>query len=143
MVTRGAEVVVVMRGAVVVVVTRGAVVVGATVVVGGSVTTGAVVEVTGSVVVVGVSRTVVVVVSTGTSASTNVVTARGDALSVESLDTIALFEMPGNAWARRAARPATCGEAIDVPEIVRVAEELPIHADVMLVPGAHRSTHDP
>ena len=36
----------------------------------------------------------------------------------------------------RAATPATCGDAIDVPLIVRVAEVLPIHADVMDDPGA-------
>ena len=132
----------VIRGVVVVVVTRGAVVVGATVVVGGTVTSGATVVVVDSIVVVVESR-IVVVVSAGTSASTNVVTASDDALLVDNFETIALFEIPGNAWTRRAARPATCGEAIDVPEIVRVAEELPIHADVMFVPGAQRSTHDP
>ena len=124
-------------------VTRGAVVVGATVVVGGTVTTGAVVVVTGSEVVVGVARTVVVVVSAGASVSTYVVTARDDELFVESFDTISLFDMPGNACASRAARPATCGAAIDVPEIVRVADEPPTQAEVMLVPGAQRSTHDP
>ena len=99
-------VVVVTRGVIVVVVTRGAVVVGATVVVEGIVTTGEVVEVTGSTVVVVVSR-MVVVVATGRSASTNVETAKDAALLLDSFETIALFEMPGNAWARRAARPAT------------------------------------
>ena len=39
--------------------------------------------------------------------------------------------------------PATCGEAIDVPEIVVVAELLPIQADVMPTPGAIMSTQDP
>ena len=132
---------VVIRGVVVVVVTRGAVVVGATVV-GGTVTSGATVVVVDSMVVVVESR-IVVVVSVGTSASTNVVTARDDELLVESFDTIALFEIPGNACARRAARPATCGEAIDVPEMVRVADEPPIQAEVMFEPGAHRSTQEP
>ena len=125
-----------------VVVARGAVVVGATMVVGGTVSSGASVVVVGSIVVVVESRTVVVV-STGTSASTNVVTASDDALLVDSFETIALLEMPGNACARRAASPATCGEAIEVPEMVRVADEPPIHADVMFVPGAQRSTQDP
>ena len=41
-----------------------------------------------------------------------------------------------------AATPAACGDAIDVPLIVLV--ELPgIHADVMLTPGANRSTQVP
>ena len=95
-----------------------------------------------SIVVVVESR-IVVVVSAGTSASTNVVTASDDALLVDSFETISLLVMPGNACARRAASPATCGEAIEVPEIVRVADEPPIHADVILEPGAQRSTHDP
>jgi hypothetical protein len=112
------------------------------VLVGGVVSSGATVVVVDSIVVV-VESGVVVVVTMGSSASTKVVTASDDALLVESFDTIALLEMPGNAWARRAARPATCGEAIDVPEMVRVADEPPIHADVMLVPGAQRSTHEP
>jgi hypothetical protein len=43
----------------------------------------------------------------------------------------------------RAASPATCGDAIDVPEIVLDAEVLEIHAEVICVPGAHMSTQDP
>lgn len=35
-----------------------------------------------------------------------------------------------------AATPATCGDAIEVPLIVRVAPVLPIHADVIEAPGA-------
>ena len=35
-----------------------------------------------------------------------------------------------------AATPATCGEAMDVPLIVRVADVLPIHAEVIEDPGA-------
>jgi hypothetical protein len=40
----------------------------------------------------------------------------------------------------RAATPATCGVAIDVPLIVFVAVSLVDHADVMLEPGAKMST---
>ena len=46
-----------------------------------------------------------------------------------------------NALLYSAATPATCGEAIDVPLIVRVL--LPIHVDVMLDPGAYTSTQLP
>jgi hypothetical protein len=42
-----------------------------------------------------------------------------------------------------AAIPATCGQAIDVPEMVFVAVFDPIQADKMLVPGANVSTHVP
>ena len=35
-----------------------------------------------------------------------------------------------------AATPATCGDAMDVPLMVRVAEVLPIHAEVIEEPGA-------
>jgi len=42
-----------------------------------------------------------------------------------------------------AATPATCGDAIEVPEMVLVAEALPIQADVMLEPGAKISTQVP
>ena len=42
-----------------------------------------------------------------------------------------------------AATPATCGVAIDVPEIVLVAVSLVFHDDVMLLPGAKMSTHVP
>jgi len=42
-----------------------------------------------------------------------------------------------------AATPATCGEAIDVPEIVFDAVVDVYHAEVMLDPGANTSTHDP
>ena len=43
----------------------------------------------------------------------------------------------------RATAPATCGEAIDVPEIAAVAVLLPIHDEVMPTPGAIMSTHLP
>ena len=42
-----------------------------------------------------------------------------------------------------AATPATCGVAIDVPEIVLVAVSLVLHADVMLLPGAKMSRQVP
>src|SRR5688572_21605540 len=42
-----------------------------------------------------------------------------------------------------AATPATCGVAIDVPEIVFVAVVLVYHEEVMLMPGAKRSTQVP
>ena len=42
-----------------------------------------------------------------------------------------------------AATPATCGEAIDVPLMVRVAVVLPIQADVMEAPGAYRCEQEP
>jgi hypothetical protein len=37
----------------------------------------------------------------------------------------------------------TCGDAIEVPLIVFVAVLLPIQSEVMLEPGALRSTHEP
>ena len=43
----------------------------------------------------------------------------------------------------RAAMPATCGDAIEVPLIVLVAEELVYQADVMELPGAKTSTQLP
>ena len=42
-----------------------------------------------------------------------------------------------------AATPATCGVAIDVPEIVFVAVSLVFHDDVMLLPGAKMSRQGP
>src|ERR1044071_558116 len=50
---------------------------------------------------------------------------------------------PGSFARYRAATPATCGVAIEVPLIVFVAVSLVCHADVMLDPGANRSTHVP
>ena len=41
------------------------------------------------------------------------------------------------------AAPATCGEAIEVPESMRDALDEVIVADMMLTPGANTSTHDP
>jgi len=43
----------------------------------------------------------------------------------------------------KAATPATCGDAIEVPEIVLVAVSLVLQADVMLLPGAKMSTQVP
>ena len=42
-----------------------------------------------------------------------------------------------------AATPATCGVAIDVPEIVFIAVSLVLHDDVMLLPGAKMSRQAP
>ena len=42
-----------------------------------------------------------------------------------------------------AAKPATCGLAIDVPEIVFVAVVDPNHVEIIDTPGANTSTHDP
>ena len=50
---------------------------------------------------------------------------------------------PGLVSKKSAATPATCGDAIDVPEIVFVAVSLLDHADVMLEPGAKISTQVP
>src|SRR5690606_535864 len=43
----------------------------------------------------------------------------------------------------RAAAPATCGLAMDVPEMVLVAESLLFQAEVMEEPGANRSSTEP
>ena len=43
----------------------------------------------------------------------------------------------------RAATPATCGDAMDVPLIVFVAVLLVLHAEVMPLPGANTSTQLP
>ena len=47
------------------------------------------------------------------------------------------------ALSERAMAPATCGEAIDVPEIVSESEVLLIHDEVMYKPGAIISTQVP
>ena len=44
---------------------------------------------------------------------------------------------------KSAATPATCGDAIEVPEIVFVAVLLVAQAEVILEPGAKMSTHVP
>ncbi len=48
-----------------------------------------------------------------------------------------------SALSASAAMPATCGAAIDVPEIVFVAVFDVYHAEVILEPGANTSTHEP
>ena len=47
------------------------------------------------------------------------------------------------ALSAKAATPATCGEAIEVPEIVLVALFDVYQEEVMFEPGANTSTHDP
>jgi hypothetical protein len=42
-----------------------------------------------------------------------------------------------------AAAPATCGAAIDVPDLMLVAVSFVFEADRMRTPGAKRSTHGP
>ena len=49
----------------------------------------------------------------------------------------------GFADSASAAAPATCGDAIEVPLMVLVAEFPPIQAEVMLLPGAKMSTQLP
>src|SRR3954463_13651430 len=49
----------------------------------------------------------------------------------------------GLALRYRAAAPATCGAAIEVPFSVAVAVALPIQSDLTLTPGATRSTQLP
>lgn len=51
--------------------------------------------------------------------------------------------LPGLAWRYNAAAPATCGVAIEVPEMVVVAVEEVYHAEVMEEPGARISTTEP
>jgi hypothetical protein len=64
--------------------------------------------------------------------------------SARTLDqTTPGVERGPSALAICAATPATCGVAIDVPDRMLVAVELPIHAEVMSEPGANRSTHLP
>ncbi len=132
-------------GAVVVVAGNVVVVRGTVVVVAGAVVvvSGTVVVDSGTVVVV--SATDVVVVS-GVGASTKLTIGRAappSTLAVVRRRVISVELMPGTACDRRAARPATCGEAIDVPEMVLVAPLPPIHAEVMPLPGAHASTQLP
>lgn len=52
-------------------------------------------------------------------------------------------EAPGFVSRNSAATPATCGAAIDVPEIVFVAVSLVFQAEVMLEPGAKISRQVP
>ena len=54
-----------------------------------------------------------------------------------------LTESDLSALNAKAATPATCGDAIEVPEIVLVAEVEVYHAEVIFEPGANTSTHEP
>ena len=54
-----------------------------------------------------------------------------------------LTESELTALSAKAAMPATCGDAIDVPEIVFVAVVDVYHAEVMFDPGAKTSTQEP
>ena len=42
-----------------------------------------------------------------------------------------------------ATTPATCGDAIEVPDLVEVAVGLLIAAEIICTPGARMSTHEP
>jgi hypothetical protein len=56
---------------------------------------------------------------------------------------ICCTELSGAIPKPSAATPATCGDAIDVPEMVFVAVVEVYHADRMLEPGAKTSRQDP
>ncbi len=140
----GDVVVVEVRGAVVVVAGNVVVVRGTVVVVFGIVVVVSTTVVVVSGIVVVVSTTVVVV--SGVGVSTRLTIGSGAPLPTLAAVTrrvISVELMPGTAWVRRAARPATCGDAIDVPEMVFFAPLPPIHAEVMPLPGAHASTQLP
>jgi hypothetical protein len=66
---------------------------------------------------------------------------------VVALLTIAAVTVAGEApefvSRNSAATPATCGAAIEVPEMVLVAVSLVLHAEVMLEPGAKMSRQVP
>jgi hypothetical protein len=64
------------------------------------------------------------------------------ALLVNALAT-ALGDLVGLLCRYKAATPATCGAAIDVPLIVKVAVSLVCQAEMMLTPGAKRSRQLP
>ena len=49
----------------------------------------------------------------------------------------------GSICNHKAAAPATCGAAIEVPDIVRVELDEVMPIERMLTPGANTSTHDP
>jgi hypothetical protein len=126
-----------------------AVATGANGVAGTELTTGTVVVVTtGTVVVVttGIVVVVVVLLSMNTSRLGEFVPAEV-MIPVVALVAIAEANCAGvNAPFNckvSAANPATCGLAIDVPEMVLVAVVDPIHADAIDTPGANTSTHDP
>lgn len=72
---------------------------------------------------------------------------RDDNLFSEALTVINCATAAGVAvelaFNAKAATPATCGLAMDVPLMVLVAVALVYQADVMLDPGANTSTHEP
>lgn len=120
-----------------VLVTGGAVVVTGSVVVTGTVVSGRVVAgrvVAGRVVVVGVSPGSSTKFTIGVGAVAAFCTSRERTSPTVS---------DGFIDSSRAARPATWGEAIEVPEMVWLAFAPEIHADVICEPGAHMSTQDP
>jgi hypothetical protein len=132
-------VVVVVLGAVVVVVTT--VVVGEMVVV----VSLTIVVVVSGIVVVG-SDTVVVVVVVGESSGVSTRFTIGVEAVLFVFTKRAFTSLGARAGfidRTRAASPATCGDAIEVPEMVLVAVLPEIHAEVICEPGAHMSTHDP
>jgi hypothetical protein len=105
---------------------------------------GAIVVVVGATVVVGVvepepestySKTL------GEPPSANVT--RSGVAEATSVSRTCVGERPPLAPRRRAAAPATCGEAIDVPLIVFVAVDEVYQADLMLEPGAKMSRQLP
>ena len=70
-----------------------------------------------------------------------------DTLFGEASANKLLFTSAGDALPlaakKRAAAPATCGDAMEVPLIVFVAESLVHHGAVMSKPGAKISVQDP
>jgi hypothetical protein len=58
-------------------------------------------------------------------------------------DVTVAGEAPGFVSRKSAATPATCGVAIDVPDIVFVAVSLVFQDEVILDPGANMSTQVP
>ena len=67
--------------------------------------------------------------------------------STDPLPTTSAFSAAGDKFApcakSAAIAPATCGAAIEVPEMVAVAVAPPIHAEVIAEPGAYKSVHSP
>jgi hypothetical protein len=134
---------------------------GATVVV---VVVGGAVVVVGATVVVVVGASVDVVVGVGVVVGGAVVVVGGTALPTkrrrfgellpDDVTTFGVAEVvsavatdagvsEGVVESNSAAAPATCGDAIDVPEMLLVADVLVLQADVMLEPGAKMSRQLP
>lgn len=135
----GGTVVVVAPGAVVVVVRGIVVVVSITVVV-----VSTIVVVVVSITVVVLSGTVVVVVGVSSGVSTRLTIGVADVLFFCTRRVLTSVGVSAGFIERtRAAKPATWGDAIEVPEIVFVAVLPEIQAEVICEPGAHMSTHEP